>query len=104
MSGTGAQLSAALCNNAPSPATMLRAYKSLVLHAPYWTLAHFSTTVAILNAFKGATQVHLVDYGIGYGSAWLCLIRELASRPGGAPNLRITGAWVVSCQLLLFLL
>jgi hypothetical protein len=104
MSGTGAQLSAALRNNAPSPATMLRVYKSLVIHAPYWTLAHFSTTAAILNAFKGATQVHLVDYGIGYGSAWLSLIRELASRPGGAPNLRITGAWVVSGQLLLFLL
>jgi hypothetical protein len=94
MFGTGPQLSAALRNNAPSPATMLRAYKALVLHGPYLTLAHFSITVAILNAFKGATRVHLVEYGLNYGGPQLSLIQELAKRPGGAPNLRITGAWV----------
>jgi hypothetical protein len=104
MSGTGAQLSAALRSNAPSPATMLRAYKSFVLHAPYLTLAHFNINVAILNAFKGATRVHLVVYGLSYGGPYLALIQQLASRPGGAPNLRITGVWVVSCQLLLPLL
>ncbi|KAH8957786.1 hypothetical protein BDL97_07G109100 [Sphagnum fallax] len=91
MFGTGPQLSAALRNNAPSPATMLRAYKALVLHGPYLTLAHFSITVANLNAFKGATRVHLVDYGLNYGGPQLSLIQELAKRPGGAPNLRITG-------------
>lgn len=45
----------------------------------------------VLDAFEGATRVHVVSYGIQYGTEFPGLMHQLARRPGGAPHLRITG-------------
>jgi hypothetical protein len=41
----------------------------------------------IMDVCKNASQVHLVDYGIMYGSLhWPCLIQQLAMREQGPPH------------------
>ncbi|KAH9540082.1 hypothetical protein CY35_15G090800 [Sphagnum magellanicum] len=91
MSGTGAQLYTSLDNNSPSTGTILRAYRSIVMDVPYVKFGIQFCTTQILDAFKGATHVHVIDYGILYGLHWPCLIKELGKRPEGPPHLRITG-------------
>ncbi len=95
MSGIGTQLYTTL-HNTLSAGTLLRAYKSIMEYTPYCTFAHVFCNVKILDAFKGATRVHLVDYGILYGLHWPSLIQQLAMRRGGPPHLRITGTYM--CQ------
>jgi hypothetical protein len=91
MSGTGAQLYTSLDNNSPSIGTILRTYRSIVMDVPYVNFGIQFCTTQILDAFKGATHVHVIDYGILYGLHWPCLIQELGKRPEGPPHLRITG-------------
>jgi hypothetical protein len=91
MSGTGAQLYTSLENNNPSTGTTLRAYRSIVMDVPYMKFGIQFCTTQILDAFKGATHVHVIDYGILYGLHLPCLIQELGKRPEGPPHLRITG-------------
>jgi hypothetical protein len=50
--------------------------------------------MTILDAFEGASNVHVIDYGISHGIQWQCLIQHLATRPEGSPHLRITGIFV----------
>jgi hypothetical protein len=54
-------------------------------------VGHFLSIKTILDAFEGATHVHVVDYGLTYGGQWPCLIQQLSQRPGGPPHVRITG-------------
>jgi hypothetical protein len=91
MSGIGVQLYTSLDNNSPSAGTILRAYRSIVMDVPYMKFGIQFCTTQILDAFKGATHVHVIDYGILYGLHWPSLIKELGKRPEGPPHLRITG-------------
>lgn len=91
LSGTGAQLYTSLDNNSPSAGTILRIYRSIVMDVPYMKFGIQFCTTQILDAFKGATHVHVIDYGILYGLHWPSLIKELGKRPEGPPHLRITG-------------
>lgn len=91
MSGTGAQLYKAISNNSLSDGMILKALRLFVDYCPYIKVGHFLATKVILDAFEGATRVHVVDYGLTYGGQWPCLIQQLSQRPGGPPNLRITG-------------
>nr|ABU63412.1 DELLA protein [Selaginella kraussiana] len=58
---------------------------------PYLKFAHFTANQAILEAFEGQSQVHVVDFNLEYGLQWPALIQALALRPGGPPQLRLTG-------------
>lgn len=98
MSGIGAQLYVTLRNTGPSFGPMLRAYKSLMDCFPFKQIIHFIASVLILNAFKGATRVHLVAYGSAFGIHWPFLIQQLAMQPNGPPHLRITGIVVPGCK------
>jgi hypothetical protein len=91
MSGIGAQLYVTLHNTGPSFGPMLQAYKSLMDCFPFKQIIHFISSVLILNAFKGATRVHLVAYGSVFGIHWPFLIQQLSMQPNGPPHLRITG-------------
>jgi hypothetical protein len=95
MSGIGAQLYVTLRNTGPSFGPMLRAYKSLMDCFPFKQIIHFIASVLILNAFKGATRVHLVAYGSAFGIHWPFLIQQLAMQPNGPPHLRITGTQIL---------
>jgi len=46
---------------------------------------------AICQAAKGKDSLHIMDIGMENTLQWPSLIRTLASRPEGPPNLRITG-------------
>ncbi|KAJ7532580.1 hypothetical protein O6H91_13G010800 [Diphasiastrum complanatum] len=58
---------------------------------PYLKFAHFTSNQAILEAFEGCKQVHVIDFNLMHGLQWPALIQALALRPGGPPFLRITG-------------
>jgi hypothetical protein len=45
---------------------------------------------AIFNAAVGRSRLHIVDYGFRYGFQWSELLRWLAARDGGPPEVRIT--------------
>ncbi|KAL0287637.1 UNVERIFIED_CONTAM: DELLA protein GAI [Sesamum angustifolium] len=58
---------------------------------PYLKFAHFTANQAILEAFSGATRVHVVDFSLKQGMQWPALMQALALRPGGPPSFRLTG-------------
>lgn len=91
MSGTGGQLYSALNNNRPSEGKMLKAQILLCEYCPFTQVPHSFANHAIMEAFKGASRVHVIDYGILYGVQWPCLLHQLSQREGGPPHLRITG-------------
>nr|APM86405.1 DELLA protein [Chrysanthemum lavandulifolium] len=59
--------------------------------SPYLKFAHFTANQAILEAFEGATRVHVVDFSLNQGMQWPALMQALALRPGGPPAFRLTG-------------
>ncbi|CAK9275523.1 unnamed protein product [Sphagnum jensenii] len=93
MFGTATQLYTATCNNTPATGRIItRAYRSLWEYTPYCKLHHMFSDANIMDVCKNASQVHLVDYGIMYGSLhWPCFIQQLAMREQGPPHVRITG-------------
>ncbi|KAL8472270.1 hypothetical protein ACS0TY_028851 [Phlomoides rotata] len=58
---------------------------------PYLKFAHFTANQAILEAFAGATRVHVIDFSLKQGMQWPALMQALAFRPGGPPAFRLTG-------------
>lgn len=91
MSDTGAQLYTTLSNQRPTAAQMLKCFRLFYEYVPLIQTTHNFANDTILEAFVGASRVHIVDYGILYGLQWPCLINRLSQRPGGPPHLRITG-------------
>jgi len=91
MSGTGEQLYTVISNNCPSAVATFKATRLYFENCPYIKLSHFFSMGTVLDAFEGATRVHVVFYGIQYGTEFPGLMHRLAERPGGAPHLRITG-------------
>ncbi|KAG7578779.1 Transcription factor GRAS [Arabidopsis thaliana x Arabidopsis arenosa] len=69
-----------------------------VLHevCPYFKFGYISANGAIAEAMKDEERIHIIDFQIGQGSQWISLIQAFAARPGGAPNIRITGVGDVS--------
>jgi len=70
---------------------MLEAFKLYCQYCPFIRASYYFANNTILEAFKDAPRVHVVDYGILYGTQWPCLIHQLSEREGGPPHLRITG-------------
>ncbi|MFS8009795.1 putative transcription factor GRAS family [Helianthus anomalus] len=58
---------------------------------PYLKFAHFTANQAILEAFAGATRVHVIDFSLNQGMQWPALMQALALRNGGPPAFRLTG-------------
>ncbi|KAJ6332847.1 hypothetical protein OIU77_008821 [Salix suchowensis] len=50
-----------------------------------------SANGAIAEACKNEDRIHIIDFHIAQGTQWMTLLQALASRPSGAPHVRITG-------------
>ncbi|KAK2381189.1 scarecrow protein [Trifolium repens] len=67
-------------------------YKALNDACPYSKFAHLTANQAILEATEGATNIHIVDFGIVQGIQWAALLQAFATRSSGKPNsVRISG-------------
>lgn len=91
--GTGSQLwQLQLASDRLSTAEFLKAH-NLYMAACGFNMAviGFSTmTIMQAMAMAGRRSLHIVDYGMRFGFQWASLLRSLASRAGGPPEVRIT--------------
>ncbi|VFQ82558.1 unnamed protein product [Cuscuta campestris] len=58
---------------------------------PYLKFGCMAANGAIARACRGDDRIHIIDFQVGHGSQWMTLLQALATRPGGAPYVRITG-------------
>lgn len=70
--------------------SILAAFQTFNNICPFVKFSHFTSNQAILEAFNGESQVHIIDFDIMQGLQWPALFHILAARPGGCPNVRIT--------------
>jgi hypothetical protein len=92
MSGTGWQLyhSITAAKHA-SIMELLKDYHRYMATCCFLKLSiHFSNK-NIYNAVKGRKKLHIVHYGVNDGFQWPELLRWLAGREGGPPEVRLTG-------------
>lgn len=88
-SGTGIYNS--LISKPTSAVHILKAYHLFLGFLPFTKLSHFISNKTIMLKAQNKTKLHIIDFGIFYGFQWPSLIQRLSSRPGGPPELRITG-------------
>ncbi|GAB2285783.1 hypothetical protein Dimus_020222 [Dionaea muscipula] len=87
--GNGAGLSS---NHRRVPASdVLKAYQAFASTIPFKRTTFFLANLTISKIAETAKKIHIIDFGIFYGFQWPCLIQKLSRRPGGPPELRITG-------------
>ncbi|MFD2514893.1 histidinol-phosphate transaminase [Pontibacter locisalis] len=70
---------------------MISAFNVLMKSTPLVTFGHCLANIAIADAVAGASEIHVLDLGIGSGLQWLHLMDMLADRNAGDIKLRITG-------------
>ncbi|KAK8483054.1 hypothetical protein V6N13_031619 [Hibiscus sabdariffa] len=58
---------------------------------PYLKFGYLAVNGAIAEACRTEDHIHIIDFQIAQGTQWVTLLQALASRPGGAPHVRITG-------------
>eukprot|EP01018_Ginkgo_biloba_P009091 Gb_08892 [translate_table: standard] len=75
----------------PTKAERAEGFHLLYQCTPYIAFGFMAANEAIGQAAQGKQAVHIVDLGMVQALQWPALIRTLASRPEGPPNLRITG-------------
>ncbi|XP_019159584.1 PREDICTED: scarecrow-like transcription factor PAT1 [Ipomoea nil] len=75
----------------PSSFELLSSMHILNEVCPYFKFGYMAANGAIAEAMKDEKRVHIIDFQIGQGSQWVTLIQAFAARPGGPPEIRITG-------------
>ncbi|XP_031373037.1 scarecrow-like protein 9 [Punica granatum] len=91
LAGSGTQIHRALMYKPTSAVDTLKAYQLFQTACPFKKLSNFFSNRTIMNVAERASKLHIIEFGIGYGFQWPCLIQSLSTRPGGPPSLRITG-------------
>lgn len=91
LASSGSSIYKALrCKEPTSPELM--SYMHLLYEAcPYFKFGYLSANGAIAEAMKNEDKIHIIDFQINQGTQWITLIQALAKRPGGPPQVRITG-------------
>ncbi|KAK6926998.1 Transcription factor GRAS [Dillenia turbinata] len=91
MGGIRTQTYNALQGKIRSAAAMLKSYQTHLAACPFKKMAIFYANHNIGHVADKATTLHIIDFGILYGIQWPILIQYLSTRPGGPPQVRITG-------------
>ncbi|MCO5593018.1 hypothetical protein L7F22_047022 [Adiantum nelumboides] len=91
LSRMGGHRDETLGENTLSVASFIRSGRIWYEVAPYSKVMHYFVNQTILKAAKGASRLHVLNYGMFFGMQWPCLINALADREGGLPLLVITG-------------
>ncbi|KAE8814863.1 scarecrow-like protein 9 [Hordeum vulgare] len=91
LAGTGSTVYRSLAARRTSSADMLKIFKLYGTACPFLRMFRFYSNEAILDAAKGVTSVHILDYGIDWGFQWPIFLQRISKRDGGPPRIRITG-------------
>ncbi|CAN1224081.1 Chitin-inducible gibberellin-responsive protein 1 [Linum grandiflorum] len=88
---SGSNIYRALNCREPESKDLLSYMQILYEICPYLKFGYMAANGAIAEACRNAERIHIIDFQIGQGTQWMTLLQALASRPGGAPHVRITG-------------
>ncbi|KAL6310994.1 hypothetical protein AAG906_024658 [Vitis piasezkii] len=91
LAASGSSIYKALRCKEPASAELLSYMHLLFEICPYFKFGHMAGNGAIAEAMKDESKVHIIDFQISQGVQWITLIQALAARPGGPPQIRITG-------------
>ncbi|XP_071741017.1 scarecrow-like protein 14 [Rutidosis leptorrhynchoides] len=89
LGGGGLKLYQASTNT--SAAQILRSYKAYIKACPFHRMSNVLANKSIGKLAHDRDKIHIIDFGILYGFQWPCIIQGLSLRPGGPPQLQITG-------------
>jgi hypothetical protein len=91
MASSGSTIYKSLKCSEPTGNELLSYMHVLYEICPYFKFGYMSANGAIAEAMKEESEVHIIDFQIAQGTQWVSLIQALARRPGGPPNIRISG-------------
>ncbi|KAL2940467.1 Scarecrow-like protein 14 [Bienertia sinuspersici] len=91
LAGVGTPIYCCLLTGPASAVDILRAYHMFLAICPFKKIGNFFCNRTVSKVVENARRLHIIDIGIVYGFQWPCLFQRLASRPGGPPEIRITG-------------
>ena len=91
LAASGSAIYKALRCKEPAGPELLSYIHLLYEICPYFKFGYMSGNGAIAEAMKDESKVHIIDFQISQGTQWITLIQALAARPGGPPQIRITG-------------
>ncbi|KAL8477940.1 hypothetical protein ACS0TY_030007 [Phlomoides rotata] len=91
LSASGSSIYKSLKFKEPASFELLSYMHMLYEVCPYFKFGYMSANGAIAEAMKDEDRVHIIDFQIGQGSQWIPLIQAFGARPGGPPQIRITG-------------
>ncbi|KAI5067939.1 hypothetical protein GOP47_0016284 [Adiantum capillus-veneris] len=89
-SGTGWPLYKGLLGRHPSSAEILRATYMYMASCRFVKAYHYFINQTILNVARGASKLHILELQVD-GFKYPSLIKALASRPGGPPQVHLIG-------------
>lgn len=91
LASSGSSIYKALRCKEPTSSELLSYMHLLYEVCPYFKFSYLSANGAIAEAMKNENRIHIIDFLIAQGTQWITLIQALAARPGGPPQVRITG-------------
>ncbi|KAJ1278242.1 hypothetical protein BS78_04G064400, partial [Paspalum vaginatum] len=91
LAGTGRQLYQSLVAKRASTSGVIKAYLLAMGICSFLPLHILFSCKTICDAVAGRKKLHVVDYGLREGLQWPAVLRCLASRDGGPPEVRLTG-------------
>ncbi|KAJ1271183.1 hypothetical protein BS78_06G109400 [Paspalum vaginatum] len=90
LAGTGSLLFRSLMAKSAS-AGVLEAYRVYMAACCFFPVSYLFSNKVIYNAVAGRKKLHIVNFGLSHGLQWPDLLRWLADREGGPPEVRLTG-------------
>ncbi|KAJ1261210.1 hypothetical protein BS78_09G010800 [Paspalum vaginatum] len=90
LAGIGSQVYHKMMVKRASEEDVLKVYNLFLAACPFHRASYTFANRTIMEASKGQSRVHIIDFGVCYGFQWPSLI-QLFAREGVPPRLRITG-------------